>query len=86
MAKLDIRIRSILQDSPEARRHKEFEKNYNEAIKILPKDSRLTTNMVIMPKRVVIHQLAPPISAIVIETKSIINMHKELFEIVWMAI
>ncbi len=85
-AKLDIKIRSLLQDSPEAQMHKKFERNYNESIKILPKDTAMTTNLVIIPKRVVIHQLTPPVNAIVIETKSIIKMQRELFEIAWRSI
>lgn len=85
-SKLNIKIRTLLQDSSEARRHKMFEKNFNETIKILPKDTTLSTNLVITPQKVVIHQLTPPVSAIVIETKSIIQMHREMFEIVWKSI
>lgn len=85
-SKLNIDIRTILEDSTIARKHKRLQKNYNEKIKILPHGKTLTTNLIITPQKVVIHQLSPSISAIVIETKSIIKMHKELFEIVWSSI
>lgn len=85
-AKLNINIRLLFQDSKLAREHKKFEKNYNEKVKIMPAGTTLAVNSVIIPSKLVIHQLTPPIMAIVIENKSIIQMHKELFEIIWKSI
>jgi sugar-specific transcriptional regulator TrmB len=85
-AKLPINIRLLLQDSPAAREAKKFEKNYNEKVKILPAGTNLTTNLVVTPQRALIHQLVPPILGIVIENKSVIQMHKEMFEIIWRSI
>lgn len=85
-AKLPIKIRLLLQDSPIAREHKRIERTFNETIKFLPPHTKLSTNLVITPQRVVVHQLIPPIFAIVIENKSIIQMHREQFEIMWKAI
>ncbi|PCI20915.1 hypothetical protein COB64_01520 [Candidatus Wolfebacteria bacterium] len=85
-AKLNINTRLLFQDSKIARDHKRFEKNYNEQVKILPKETMLSTNLVLTSKKLVIQQLHPPIMAIVIENKSIIKMHKELFEIIWKSI
>lgn len=82
-AKLPINIRLLLQDSQAARDAKKFEKNYNEKVKILPAGTNLTTNLVVTPQRALIHQLVPPILGIVIENKSVIQMHKEMFEIIW---
>ncbi len=82
-AKLPIAIRMLMQDTDVARDFKTKEKNYNSHIKILPKNTTLTTNLVVIPRRVVIHQLTPPILAIVIENKSVVQMHRELFEIIW---
>lgn len=82
-AKLNLRIRLLFQDSEIAHEHKRLEQNYNEKVKILPTKTSLTTNMVITPQRVVIHQLTQPIIAIVIENKSIIQMQREMFEIIW---
>lgn len=85
-SKRNIAIRVLLQNSETAQIFKQKEKNYNEEVKILPKDTQLTTNLVIIPKMVVIHQLTPPIMAIVIENKNIVQMHKEMFEIMWKSI
>ncbi len=82
-AKLNINIRLLCQDSPTAREHQKIQQNLNERVRILPPDTSLTTNLVVIPKKVVIHQLAPPIMAIVIENKSMVQMHQELFEIIW---
>ena len=82
-AKLNLNIRLLFQDSPLAREHKKFEKNYNEEVKILPKDTSLTTNMVITPRKVVIHQLSIPMLAIVIENANVVKMNKEMFEMIW---
>lgn len=85
-AKLNINIRLLLQDSPIARSHQKIQRNYNETIKILPKSTSLTTNLVVIPRRVLIHQLTPPITGIVIENPNVVRMHQELFEIIWRSI
>lgn len=85
-AKLDINIRVLMQDSEKARENKKFERNYNEHIKIMPPDFKLTTNMVITPRRLMINQLTLPLMAMVIENESIIQMHRELFEMVWKSV
>lgn len=85
-AKLNINIRLLLQDSEVARKVQKIQATYNEKIKILPKGTSLVTNLVVIPKRVVIHQLTPPIMAMVIENKSIIKMHQQFFEIMWQSI
>lgn len=83
----DIKIRMLLQDTPSARKlFKEKENNYFIKVKILPKETKLTTNLVIIPKKVVIHQIIPPAMAIVIENRSVIHMHQETFEIIWNSI
>lgn len=82
-AKLNINIRMLLQDSSIAREYKKRERNFNERIKILPNNTSLITNLVIIPKKIVIHQLVPPIMAIVIENQSVVKMHQQLFEIMW---
>jgi len=85
-AQLDIKIRILLQDSPLARENLKLAANYNAQIKILPKNTKLTTNLVVIPKKVVIHQLIAPINAIVIENKSVIQLHREMFEVIWNSI
>ena len=85
-AKLPINIRMLSQPSTIALHHKKYEKNYHETIRFLPQGTKLTTNLVIIPKRVVIHQLIPPVFAMTIENPSIIQMHREQFEIMWKAL
>jgi sugar-specific transcriptional regulator TrmB len=85
-AKLPINIRMLLQDSPIAREHQRIQKTFNEKIKILPPRTKLTTNLVVIPRRVVIHQLVPPLFAIVIENQSVTQMHQQQFEIIWESI
>ena len=85
-AKLNINIRNLMQESEVARERKAMEKNFNEKIKIMPQDYKLTTNMVIIPHKVVINQLTPPILAMVIENDSIVNMNREMFEMIWKSI
>jgi HTH-type transcriptional regulator, sugar sensing transcriptional regulator len=82
-SKKNLDIRALFQDSPIARKLQQQQTNFNEKIKILPNSTSLTTNLVVTPQRVVIHQLIPPVLAIVIENKSVIKMHKEMFEIMW---
>ncbi|MAG12334.1 hypothetical protein CL630_00800 [bacterium] len=82
-AKLNINIRMLFQDDDLARDHKKYEKNYNHTIKFLPKDTKLITNLVVTPQRVLIHQLNQPIIGIVIENKSVIQMHQQTFELLW---
>jgi sugar-specific transcriptional regulator TrmB len=81
--KLNIDIRMILQDSEWSRNYKKYERNYNHVIKFLPEETDLVTNLVITPQRVLIHQLNAPIIGIVIENKSVIKMHQEMFEVLW---
>lgn len=85
-SKLNIDLRLLLQDTPEAHRRKKIERNFNERIKILPPKVSLVTNLVIVPRRVLIQQSRPPVFGIVIENKSIIEMHQQMFEIMWHSI
>ncbi len=85
-AKLDIKLRLLFQDSQIAREHQKYERNYNEKVKILPKNTTLTTNFVITSKKIIIHQLTSPVLAIVIQNKNITKMNVEMFEIIWNSI
>lgn len=83
-AKLPINIRMLQVYSHEAEWFKKYEKNFNLKLKFLPKNlTNLITNLVVIPKMLVIHQIIPPISAMVIENKSAIVLHQQLFEIIW---
>ncbi len=87
-AKLPIKTRLLISDSDsqEGQDFKKYEMNFNLKTKFLPIGTKLSTNLVITPQRVLIHQLDQPIMAIVIENKSTIKMHQELFEVMWNSI
>jgi sugar-specific transcriptional regulator TrmB len=78
--KLDIRL--LLMDSPPARKYYQFQKNFNQQVRIVPDNPKIHT-LLVTPHRVVIHQLAKPTAAIVIENQSVIDMQKEIFEMLW---
>jgi hypothetical protein len=83
-AKAEIAILDLSVIPTDLARHfKKFEKNYNEKIKFFPKTLSLTTNIVIIPQKIMFQHIVPPITAIVVENKSLIQTHQELFEILW---
>lgn len=85
-ATIPLEIRGLTQDSLVARKLQRSKPIYKASVKILSKQTNLTTNLVVTPQKVVIHQLTHPIRAIVIENQSIIQMHREMFEIMWNSI
>lgn len=80
---LRVKTRLLFQDSPTAQHHKNIGKNYNEEAKILPPDTSINVDFVCTPKRVIIFQLQKPYVAISIENKFVIELYKNLFEIIW---
>ena len=85
-SKLNINIRILVEDTPRAHEYMKYARNINATIKALPKETKLLINLVTIPQRVLIHQLVPPISATVIENKSVIQMHQQFFELIWNSI
>ncbi len=85
-SKMDIEMRLLYSDSEKARYFKKFARNFNQQSKILPEGTKLTTSLVITPQKIVINQYETPFSCIVIQTKSAIQMQKEIFEIIWRSI
>jgi sugar-specific transcriptional regulator TrmB len=85
-AKLPLKVRLLLQDTPKARHYQKFQANYNFTVKLLPPETKLTTNMNLTSSRLLIHQLHKPLLALLIENSGIIRMHREMFEIMWRAV
>jgi len=87
-AKLPIKVRILVNDpeTKEADVFRNYQKNFNLQAKFLPPNAKLTTNIVVTPQRLVLHQLEQPIMAIVIENKSTIKAHQEMFEVMWNSI
>ncbi|XOU94176.1 MAG: TrmB family transcriptional regulator [Candidatus Kerfeldbacteria bacterium] len=85
-AKKNIHIKILTKKSKISIEHKKYSKNYNITSKFLPEKTKLTTNLIITPNKLVTHQLIPPIMAVVIENKSIINTNKQMFDLLWESI
>ncbi|MBP6060519.1 MAG: hypothetical protein KA515_00750 [Candidatus Pacebacteria bacterium] len=85
-SKLNIKIRLLFQDSEIAKEHKRLERNYNQTVKILPKSNPLNVDTVLLPNKLITFELTPPYKTIIIENKSIIELHKEMFEVIWNSI
>ncbi|MFP4514914.1 MAG: TrmB family transcriptional regulator [Parcubacteria group bacterium] len=85
-AKLNINIKILLQNNKEAKKYIERQHEFNSQVKLLPKEVDLKTNLVFIPKRAIIHQLVPPIIAVSVENPNIIQMYKEMFEVMWKSI
>lgn len=82
-AKLPCKTRLISQDSDVAREHKKYQKNYNEEFKIIESNYNIDTDMVLTPKQLIIVDLLPPITTLVIENRNIINLQKQTFDLLW---
>ncbi|MEK7585622.1 MAG: helix-turn-helix domain-containing protein [Patescibacteria group bacterium] len=82
-AKLPCKTRLISQNSNIAQEHHKFQKNYNEEFKIFTSDVSLNIDMVLVPDKLIIVDLLPPLTTLVIENKNIIELQKQLFEIIW---
>ncbi len=81
--KKNINIRLLVQDGDIAQYNKKFERNFLQEVRILPKNTKLITDTVITPHKVVIVQFAEPLTTFVIENKGIIEAHKQYFDIMW---
>lgn len=82
-SKLNINIRLLLQKTQISIEQKNKELIYNVKIKFLPENTDLKMNLIITPTKLVVHQLVQPIVAIVIENERLIEMQKQMFEIIW---
>ncbi len=82
-AKLNLKIKLLLQDTTHAKKYQKKQDEYNETIKLLPTHINLNINMVITKNKIVHVHLINPIFALVIENKSFIQMHQVLFNLLW---
>ena len=82
-AKLPINLRILVQRNPGGDWFKKYERNLNAQVRYLPENTKLNTNLVMIPRRMLIHELTEPVKGIVIENKRTIDMQRELFEVIW---
>ena len=85
-ARLRLNVKLLLQNTEAGRRFKQFQKNYNFEARLLPDGTDLSTTLIITPYKVVVHQLRQPILMLVLENRSVIQMHRECFNIMWKAV
>lgn len=81
--KLNLKTRLLVQDNEVGRYYKKIEKNVRQETKILDKDINIEANLVILPNKLVITQVVNPMICIVIENKSIVEMQRQQFNIIW---
>lgn len=81
--RLDINVKMIIVDSKLSRERASTTRQPNEEFRFLPKDTSLSTNLVIIPSKVVIQQLEGIPMAMVIENKHIVRMHREMYQLIW---
>ena len=82
-AKLNLKVRIILQKNADSIDYKKNERNYNVKAKLLEPATDLKSNMVIMPTKVVITELVAPYISIIIENKNIVEAQRQHFNIIW---
>ena len=82
-AEMRIDTKLIFTDSHIAQNRKNTERNFNEEIKIITKETNIHLDFVITPYRLVMFQLHTPLVALVIENQSMITAQKEIFELLW---
>ena len=82
-ARFRIDTRLLFQDSEQAREHKKMEKQLNQKVKLFDRPISFTSDTIVCPQRLVIHNFNEPVTALVIENKDIIQTHIELFEYLW---
>lgn len=85
-ARYTIDIRLLLQVSKRAEHYSKYAKNFNQEVRLLPESNKITTNILVLRDKVIFQPLHPPILALVVENKNIIETHKEMFEIMWSAV
>jgi len=81
-----VKARLLVTNTEKAQHMKKYAKNMNHEVKILPEGSKMSVDVMIVPQKVTIFNLDEPISAISIENKAMIEMHRELFEIIWQSL
>lgn len=80
---LGVEAKMVLLDSLSAREVRRLQRNFSATVKLLSPKVVLSTNLIVTPKMLLMHQLVEPNVALVVENPSIVQMHKEMFEIMW---
>lgn len=81
--KIDLDVRSLLSYSARAEEYRKFQRNFKEQVRLLPEGYVVDWNVVITKNKIVMHQMDNPVITIVIESRSVISLLKNLFEVLW---
>lgn len=79
-----INTRLLLRDTDKARVLRDNPLSYK--VKLFPTDMEITSDVILVPGKVIIHRHLAPTSIIVIENKSVLQTHRQMFEIMWNAV
>ena len=78
---LDTRI--LFQESKRAQQNIALQTALNQKVKILPKNSNYTSDVIVCPQRYIVHSFTYPITAVSIENEDIVNTQLEIFLNLW---
>jgi sugar-specific transcriptional regulator TrmB len=78
-----LKIKILVNNTPSANEYKNKAALYNQEVKILPPGIDLTSTITLTPHKIIFHQIVPPVSAILMDNQSIIQVQKELFGLLW---
>ncbi len=81
--KIDLEVRLLLSNSQTAEDYLRFQDNFKEKVRILPKNYIIDSNVIITKNKIIMHQLDNVAVTIVIESRSVISLQKNLFEMLW---
>ncbi len=82
-AKMRLTTKLLFTDSEITQKRLLTQKNFNEEIRVLPAGADIHIDLVVTPNKLVMFQLKQPLVAIVIENRAMIEMHKNVFEMLW---
>lgn len=82
-AKLNLNLKLMLIDNEFGQYSLKYQKNYNEKVKLLPKGTKIETNLVFTPYRMLTNQISEPHLTTIIENPETSFAQKQIFDIAW---
>lgn len=82
-AAIGLDMRLLVRDTPQARKFMKLEKMYGGPMKLLPKHVAFRSGLTLTPRKMILQSLVPPVGAIVIENKMVIELQREMFLLLW---
>lgn len=81
--RISLDVKLLFQDSERAKHHEKMSALLCHEVRVLPKKMKLSSDIIITPRLLVLSKLSSPASAIVIEDSEIIETYRELFLFMW---